>query len=185
MRSLDWLESPGGARVRHDRPSLVCHPRARRAGQDEAAAALLAEIEATPDGRGSQYYAVYLPMMVRAAVTLGNPQLAERLVAGHQPRYPIAEHALVTANAVSPRRAVSSTPPPTAIAAAKRWEQFGAILEQAYALLGQGRCLTALGRPAQATEALRGARAIYQTLRAAPALAETDTLLQHGDALTA
>jgi hypothetical protein len=64
-------------------------------------------------------------------------------------------------------------------------QQFGLIPEQAYALLGQGRCLTALDQPAEATRALVQAREIFDTLKAAPALAETDALLHQAGALTA
>ena len=38
--------------------------------------------------------------------------------------------------------------------AAGRWERFGVVPEQAFALLGQGRCLTALGQATEATHAL-------------------------------
>jgi tetratricopeptide (TPR) repeat protein len=69
--------------------------------------------------------------------------------------------------------------------AAERWQQFGVVPEQALALLGLGRCLTALGRSAEARQALQQAREIFDTLRAAPALAEAETLLRQADALSA
>ena len=68
--------------------------------------------------------------------------------------------------------------------AAKRWQAFGVVPEQAFALLGQGRSLTALGRTAEARPVLQQAREIFQTLQAAPALAETDALLQQATALS-
>ena len=43
--------------------------------------------------------------------------------------------------------------------------------------LGLGRSSLALGRPADARPALEEARATFMRLRAAPALAETETLL--------
>jgi tetratricopeptide (TPR) repeat protein len=124
--------------------------------------------------------------MVRTALTIANPQLAHQLTTGLQPRHPIAEHALVTASAsLAEARGELDTAADGYRDAARRWLQFGTTPEHAHALLGHGRCLTALGQPTPATQALQRARAIYQALHAAPALTETDTLLQQGDALTA
>jgi hypothetical protein len=66
--------------------------------------------------------------------------------------------------------------------AAEQWGQFGAVPERAYALLGRGRCLQALG-DAGAVEPLRDARALFESLGYGPALAETDALLGEGDTL--
>ena len=124
--------------------------------------------------------------MVRTALTIGNPELAERLVAGVEPRTTIAEHALVAVHAALAEAGGDAQAAADGYAeAAERWQQFGVIPEQAYALLGQGRCLTALGQPAEATRALVQAREIFDTLKAAPALAETDALLDQASALTA
>ena len=68
--------------------------------------------------------------------------------------------------------------------AAERWQTFGVVPEQAFALLGQGRSLTALGRTAEASPVLQRAREIFLALQAAPALAETDELLQQATALS-
>jgi tetratricopeptide (TPR) repeat protein len=68
--------------------------------------------------------------------------------------------------------------------AAQRWQAFGAVPEQAFALLGQGRCLTRLGRTSEATPVLQQAREIFTRLQAAPALAETDQLLRQATALS-
>ena len=56
--------------------------------------------------------------------------------------------------------------------------------EQAFALLGHGRCLVSLGRPTEAVQPLSIARVIFQELQAVPALAETDALLQQATALS-
>jgi hypothetical protein len=61
--------------------------------------------------------------------------------------------------------------------AAARWEAFPSVLEHGLALAGAGRCLLALGRPAEAAERLEGARARYASLGASPLVAETDVLL--------
>ena len=147
--------------------------------QNEAAATLLAEILATPGAREIQYYGIYLPMMVRTALELGDQALAERLADGCESHYPFAAHAGVTVSAaLAEARGDHQAAVDGYAQAAERWHRFGVVPEQAFALLGQGRCLTALGRPTEATHALRSAREIFDALKAAPALAETDTLLQ-------
>ena len=191
VQSLDWLETTLGGRLLEDLQttieSLATAAATRAAlGDHAAAAALLSELVAIPDSRESPYYAVYLPTMVRTALTIANPQLAHQLTTGLQPRHPLAENALITVNAsLAEARGELDTAADGYRDAAQRWQQFGATPEHAHALLGHGRCLTALGQHTQATQVLHGARAIYQTLNAAPALAEADMLLQQGDALTA
>jgi hypothetical protein len=58
-----------------------------------------------------------------------------------------------------------------------RWRWFGDVPELAFALVGQGRCLIALGAPG-ADDPLREARALLTTMGFAPVLSETDALLQ-------
>ena len=50
------------------------------------------------------------------------------------------------------------------------------VPERAYALLGQGRCLTILGDPA-ADQPLRQARALLDQMGARPRVAKCDTLI--------
>ena len=49
--------------------------------------------------------------------------------------------------------------------------------EEGHALLGQGRCLVALGTAPEAAAPLAAAREIFARLGAKPALAKTDELL--------
>ena len=57
------------------------------------------------------------------------------------------------------------------------WRTFlETVAEEAFALLGQGRCLAALGKP-EAEKPLFEARKLFSALGAEPALAETDALL--------
>ena len=87
---------------------------------------------------------------------IGDPALAERLVGGLEPRYPYAEHALVAANAALAEARGDCQAAADAYAdAAERWERFGVVPEQAFALLGQGRCLVGLSRPTEAAPVLR------------------------------
>ncbi len=64
------------------------------------------------------------------------------------------------------------------VAAAARWHDFGVPYEEGQALLGQARCLVALGRAPEAEAPLAAAREIFARLGAKPALAETDELIE-------
>ncbi len=186
---LDWLETT----IRETRSAqhipfgLGAAALARASlGRDEEAAALIAEIEAYPGARENQYYYVVLPAIVRTGLALGNRELSERLVAGVEPHTPQAEHALVAANAaLSEGRAELQAAADAYLDAAERWRRFGALPEEAYALLGQGRCLDALGRPHEAVPALQAAHGIFGALGVASALTETEALLQRAGKLSA
>jgi class 3 adenylate cyclase/tetratricopeptide (TPR) repeat protein len=66
-----------------------------------------------------------------------------------------------------------------------RWfEEHGYAYEHAHALLGQGRCLVALGRPGEAAGALTAARQIAVGLGARPMVTRCDALLGEATALT-
>jgi hypothetical protein len=64
--------------------------------------------------------------------------------------------------------------------AAERWKEFGNVPERAYALLGYGRCLLALGTP-DAEKPLREAQELFASMGYQPALAETEALLGEGE----
>ena len=185
---LEWLES--AARESEDPHIVVCglgsSVFARAVlGQDGATAELLTEIEEYPRARETGYYAPFLPAMVRTALGIGEPALAERLLAGLEPRYPYAEHALVAAKAAFTEARGDREVAADAYAdAADRWERFGVVPEQAFALLGQGRCLLGISRPTEAVLVLQHAREIFERLQATPALAETDALLQQSTVLS-
>jgi tetratricopeptide (TPR) repeat protein len=65
------------------------------------------------------------------------------------------------------------------------WATFGNPFERAQALLGQARCLVALGRPAEAAVHLHRAHETFAVLGARPALEETDSLLQRTTVVSA
>jgi hypothetical protein len=184
---LDWLES--NARWTEDLQSIVgglTSSALARAdlGQGQAAAALLTELEAYQGARDNLNYLVQLPAMVRTAVEIGEPSLAERLAKGLEPRYPCAEHALFAAiAALTESRGELQVAAEAYADTADRWDRFGVVPEKAFALLGRGRCLVGLSRPNEAAPVLQHAREIFERLMARPALAEIDALLRQATAL--
>ena len=186
--TLDWLEATSRETGSTDYiiQGLGSAAFARAAlGQHDRAAGLLTEIDSTPGGRENGNYAAYLPGMVRTALAIAPLELAQRLVADVEPLTPYHEHALTAVNAALAENYGNLEAAVDGYAdAAARWQAFGVVPEQAFALLGQGRTLTALGRTNEATAVLQQAREIFQALHAAPALAETDLLLQQATALS-
>ena len=179
--SLEWIEST--VRGTGD-PQLVVRGLGSAAvaraalGHDDAAAALLAEMEATPGAYEIIYYPAFLPRLVRTALGIGDRELAERLVAGLERLSPYAEHSLVAANAALAEGRGDLQAAAVAYAeAADRWERFGVVIEHAFALLGQGRCLVRMARPTEAAPILQHAREMFEGFGATPALAEIDELL--------
>jgi len=65
--------------------------------------------------------------------------------------------------------------------AAERWREFGNVPECAYALLGQGRCLRAIG-DAGAERPLHEARELFASMGFAPALADVEAVLGQSEA---
>jgi class 3 adenylate cyclase/tetratricopeptide (TPR) repeat protein len=144
--------------------------------QTEQALALLRELDQI-DARADSDYAWLLPSLVRVALALDDRPLAQHLTAGVEPLTPLAGHAVGSARAQLMEAAGEHAAAAELYAeAAERWRAFGNVPERAYALLGEGRCLTALGKP-QAEQPLREARALFVSMGYRPALAEADALL--------
>jgi class 3 adenylate cyclase/tetratricopeptide (TPR) repeat protein len=182
---LDWLESQADETMtaQHNMNCLEATAVARAAlGQDDAAAALLARVAALPGVHETGHYISYLPACVRLALSLDTPEVADRLtdrLEAHTPHTPSAAISLASAHAaLAEARGEPQAAADGYAIAAEGWQGRGVIAEQAFALLGQGRCLNALGQPVEAALALEQARAIFHNLKAAPALAEADALLQ-------
>jgi tetratricopeptide (TPR) repeat protein len=154
-------------------------------GDAEGATAFLREIDEMPHSREVGIFADFLPTMVRAAVGAGDVELARRLSSGLEPRYRSQQYADLAARAIL-AEADGETEEAAGLygEAAERWKEFQNQLEQALALLGQGRCLVALGRPLEAAQPLGETREIFDRLGTAPMLAETDALLAQSTALT-
>lgn len=149
-------------------------------GSPDAALALVEELErATRDGPAC-YRADPLPLVARICRAAGQPELAERFLAGADAPAARYRHCLATAHAVlAETRGDVEAALGGYAAAADRWREFGVALEQGQALLGAGRCAARLGGGARATgrAALGRARAIFDRLGASELLAESDRLL--------
>ncbi len=144
-------------------------------GEFEGARALLAEIAA---GYGDVGDALgRLPLNVRSAVRLGAVEVAERMCEGLEPALPEHEAALVAAQAeIAEARGDLRRAAEVFRAAASRWELLGAGLEHAYAVLGEGRCLAALG-DASTEATLRDARQLFAAMGSRPRVEDCDALL--------
>jgi tetratricopeptide (TPR) repeat protein len=123
-----------------------------------------------------------LGSLLRTALALDEPALAERLAGRLDALSSIDLHAQVSASA---QLAEAAGDHDAAVRlyeqAAEEWEQFGDVPERAYALLGQGRCLHALGR-GEAEQPLRLACELFALLGYRPALEQTEALLHEAQA---
>jgi class 3 adenylate cyclase/tetratricopeptide (TPR) repeat protein len=160
-------------------PALVNSALVERAsGREAAALALVEEAAATTAERagGRRFLGQHLADMVRV-VAAPAPALARDLLAAAEPTATRYRLAAATAGAVL---AEATGDPETAAAgyaeAAAGWTTYTQVLERALALLGRGRCLTAMGHP-DATDLLREAGDQLTALGARPAAAEAAALL--------
>jgi hypothetical protein len=164
------------------RPALAAAARVHLAqGRTERARELLSELEQVPGIGAELGYVALLPGLVRSTLALGDPELAARLVEGFEPTVPQKEHALASARALLAEAAGDADAADLYAEAAERWRTFGNVPEHAYALLGQGRCLAAVGDPA-AQAPLREAHKLFASVGYVPALAETEALLGESEA---
>jgi predicted ATPase/class 3 adenylate cyclase len=152
-------------------------------GDARAVAPLLTELEQVPNVRHTLDYMRSLPDLVRVAIAAGEPDLGARLADGLEPVYQLDQHAAVTARALlTEQHGEHAEAAALFTDAACLWKRFRVPWEQAQALLGQGRCLLPLRRPAEAREALRAARDIFASLGAGPVLADAGCLLAEATA---
>ena len=151
-------------------------------GHRQQANALLSELDQVSGILADPYYAAALPECVRTALALEQPELADRLVEGVQPRTPLAQHALAACRAQLAEAARDHAQAAALYAqAAEGYREFGNMPERAYALLGQGRSLLALGQPAELP--LAQARELFSSMSYKPALAETEALRARASAV--
>ncbi len=120
-----------------------------------------------------------LPEAVRVALHCGDSELAERISGVVRGRLPAVRNTQASVSALCGEARGEHEAAAAGFAdAASRWHDFGVPYEEAQALLGQGRCLLALGKTPEAAAPLAAARETFTRLGAKPALAETDGLMQ-------
>jgi class 3 adenylate cyclase/tetratricopeptide (TPR) repeat protein len=165
---------PGSVRIRVAAAQLLFAQHL----QDNARAVI--EELALPDVDPEQL-AAELPALTRVALGLGDVQFARRLVDRMTPAFAPSEHSVASAQALLAEAAGDGSAADLHRQAAERWRDFGDVPELAYALLGQGRSLRAIGNPA-ADAPLREARELFASMGYTQALAETDALLDDSEA---
>jgi len=151
-------------------------------GESDAALDLLAECFDPPRASISIIEAV--PEAVRTAVSGGDEGLAARIVQHVDSllaasRLPLEQYVMASIDGlVRERRGDHEAAAAGFANAAAGWHDFCVPYEEGHALLGQGRCLLALGRAPEAAAPLAAARELFARLGAKPALVETDEWLQ-------
>jgi len=149
----------------------------RHLGRISEALDLLREWTRQTSMMGDVGWLVLAPGAVRVALAGGEASLAEIICSRVCPGLPLGEHVLVVAGAARAEARGEHEAAAVGFAdAAARWRDFSVPYEEGHALLGQGRCLAALGRAPEAAAPLTAAREVFARLGARPALAETDDL---------
>jgi len=116
---------------------------------------------------------------VRLALCCSGLDLADRLRHRGDGPLPVQQNVMVSVHAALAEAHGELEAAAASFAdAAQRWHDFGVPYEEGHALLGQGRCLVALGRAPEAAAPLAAAREIFARLKARPALEETDRWLE-------
>jgi class 3 adenylate cyclase/tetratricopeptide (TPR) repeat protein len=177
---VDWLVDTARAISAADISAfaLASAAAALAAEAPERARSLLAELEQGAGTHETPYYARQLPAMVRTALSARDLGLADQLVAGLEPRYPLDDHALCAVRAqLAEHEGDHAEAVDLYAEAADRWREFGNVPERAYALLGRGRCLVALGN-ANAEAPLRDVQELFSSMDYKLALSETEELLE-------
>jgi class 3 adenylate cyclase/tetratricopeptide (TPR) repeat protein len=121
----------------------------------------------------------FLPDAVRACVSAGAFDLADRLFPDPIPEAARYRNSVLTGRAIlAEGRGDAAEASRLYGEASRRWAAYGHKLERGQALLGLGRCLAGMGELAEAMTSLRGAREAFVDLGARPLLEETDDWLQ-------
>jgi class 3 adenylate cyclase len=148
-------------------------------GDTQAARDLLVEVAAMPGSASAIYDFWTAPDALRMALAADESELAVRLGESILSPLPAWKHVRATVSALLAEVRSEHDAAATGFAdAASRWHGFGVPYEEAQALLGQGRCLVALGGAPEAAAPLAAAREIFARLGAKPASAEADELMQ-------
>ena len=173
---LEWLETESRVSGTAEDVSGLAAVAAARAqiGRSDRAGELLLEADALPND--AYLRAVYQGLMLRTAVEIERPELAERLVERFVVLNLYGEHARVASIAALAEMQGRTDDAIAAYAdAASAWDAFGVVPESAWAWLGLGRCQAS--RSADPAAALSAARARFVTMEASSAIHRCDELL--------
>jgi class 3 adenylate cyclase/tetratricopeptide (TPR) repeat protein len=147
-------------------------------GEPERAREILGVIAGDGRLRRSSMWWECLGPMLRAALAIRELGLVERLSDRTTSEYALGDCALAGAAAIGAEaRSDWEAAVGRYAEAAVAWAAFGQRNEHAQAILGQGRCLLALGRADEAGPVLREARRRFEALGAWPAVATCDAML--------
>ena len=136
----------------------------------DEAKALLHELDQLPSG--ARHSARELPSVLRVCARSRRRAARRAAHRRHDRGTPLSEHALASTRAQLAEAAGEHAAAAQLYReAAERWLQFGNVPERAYALLGEGRCLTALQMP-EAAGPLRRAAELFASIGYRPALVE-------------
>lgn len=146
-------------------------------GRPDPAVALFNDLVHRPDVGLTPNGTCQLPSWVRTLVDLGEPGLAQRLAANLSTTNPLTQHVhIATGATLAEARGDHFTALAAYTDTAQRMHDFTVYVEEAFALLGQGRCLLALDRPEEAVRVLEKARAMFTKMDARPTLTEIESL---------
>jgi class 3 adenylate cyclase/tetratricopeptide (TPR) repeat protein len=160
-------------------PTLAVAALVERARGDLLAArALIEEFVRETHEMSDWHRARFLPELTEICIAAGDIEPARQLADGIRVTAGRSGHSLDEARAIL-AEADGKTDEAAKLYddAAAGWEKYGAVFPRAQSLLGAGRCLLALERPAEAMTRLSEAREAFARLGARPALAEVDALL--------
>jgi class 3 adenylate cyclase/tetratricopeptide (TPR) repeat protein len=163
-------------------PALIAAAVIEQAGgnQDAAAGLMIEFARLTQDD--PRFRVAFAAEAVRVLVACGELEQAQDFVGGLQPLTTGDINSVGTAQAVLAEAQGDLQDSLNLYEhAAQGWKEFGIVLEQARALLGAGRCLTALGRTYEASRALHQAEETFIELSAQPLIDETICCLKRTD----
>jgi hypothetical protein len=147
-------------------------------GRPDRAVSIFLGIVARPEIMSSTIAVSQAPTWIRALVGQGRLDLAEQITALVPTSGPLGEHvAIATDAALAEARGDFQAAVAGYQDAAARWHGFTMYVEEAFALLGQGRCLLVLDRPDEAVPRLHQAKDSFTRMGALPALTESQGLL--------
>ena len=175
-----------GARELGDHRSLTIALLALESGAagDDELHGLLYEVAGDVPLHSDHDFVARLPGLLRCVLELGDLDLATQLLEGVDPIGPLYVNSLASARAeLAQARGEYTSAADLFAGAADGWRRFGSGFEEAYALLGQGRCLAALDDPT-AGQPLWEARRMFDEMGARARIAECDTLIAQASRLS-